>query len=60
MKKHLPAGFWEKLFRDIDEQGLPPDVVKQALGLSNGTFYRKRKQYHSGGVQPRKPGSGRK
>jgi putative transposase len=60
MKRHLPAGFWEKLFRDIDEQGLSPDVVKQALGLSNGTFYRKRRQYYSGGVEPRKPGSGRK
>jgi len=60
LKKHLPAGFWEKLFRDIDEQGLPPDVVRQALGLSNGTYYRKRKQYYSGGVKPRKPGSGRK
>jgi putative transposase len=60
MKQHLPAGFWEKLFRDIDEHGLAPDVVKQALGLSNGTFYRKRRQYYSGGVPPRKPGSGRK
>jgi len=59
LKKHLPAGFWEKLFRDIDEYNLQPDVVKQALGLSNGTFYRKRRQYYSGGVLPRKPGSGR-
>lgn len=60
MKQHLPAGFWEKLFRDIDEHGLSPDVVKQALGLSNGTFYRKRREYNSGGVLPRKIGSGRK
>jgi len=60
MRLHLPVGFWEKLFRDIDELGLHPDVVKNALKISNGTFYRKRLQYFSGGVLPRKPGSGRK
>ena len=57
MKKHLPVGFWEKLFRDIDEKGLPPDVVRHTLKIPNGTFYRKRRQYYSGGVLPRKPGS---
>jgi len=60
MRHHLPAGFWEKLFRDIDEKGLKPDVVRRALGLSLSTYYRKKRQYYSGGVLPRKPGSGRK
>ena len=60
MRHHLPVGFWEKLFRDIDERGLKPDVVRRALDLSLSTYYRKKRQYYSGGVQPRKPGSGRK
>lgn len=60
MRHHLPVGFWEKLFRDIDEQGLQPDVVRRALGVSVSTFYYKRRQYYSSGVLPRKPGSGRK
>lgn len=60
MKQHLPVGFWERMFKDIDDKGLKPDVVRRALGLKECTFYRKRRQWRNGGVLPRKPGSGRK
>jgi len=60
MKNHLPAGFWDKLFKDIEQNELKPDVVRRALELNTTTFYRKRREYKNGGVLPRKPGSGRK
>jgi hypothetical protein len=60
MKQHLPVGFWEQLFQDIEKHNLPPDVVRRSLKISPSTFYRKRKQYNNGGILPRKPGSGRK
>jgi putative transposase len=60
MKVHLPAGFWQRLFADIERSNLNRDVVRRTLGISKSTFYRKQRQYRAGGVQPRKPGSGRK
>lgn len=60
MKHHLPVGFWEQLFQDVEENDLKPEVVRRALSLSASTFYRKKKQHDNGGVLPRKPGSGRK
>ena len=59
MKKHLPVGFWNTLFNDIEEHNMKPDVVRRTLGLCTSTFYRKRKQFNNGGIRPRKPGSGR-
>ena len=60
MKQHLPVGFWEQLFKDINRHNFPPDVGRRSLKLSTSTFYRKYKQYNNGGILPRKPGSGRK
>ena len=59
MKQHLPVSFWEQLFQDIEKFNFPPDIVMRSLKLSTSTFYRKYKQYKNGGIQPRKPGSGR-
>jgi putative transposase len=59
VKLHLPVGFWEGLFKEVDEKEISLEVVRRALGLTKSTFYRKRKQYLEGGVLPRKPGSGR-
>ena len=60
MRQHLPVGLWQTLFKEIEANNLHPEVVRRALDLNNATFYRKRRQYLSGGVLPRKPGSGRK
>lgn len=60
MKVHRPAGFWQRLFQDIEKSNLQSDVVRRALGISKSTFYRKQRQYRGDDVQPRKPGSGRK
>lgn len=59
MKQHLSVEFWERLFQDIETHNFPPEVVRRALKLPTSTFYRKYKQYKNGGIQPRKPGSGR-
>lgn len=60
MKQHLPVSLWESIFKAIESHNLQPEVVRRALGLISSTFYRKRRQYLSGGVLPRRPGSGRK
>jgi putative transposase len=60
MRKHYPVGFWERLFKDIEEKQLNPETARRTLGLNKSTFYVKRRQYKNGGILPRKPGSGRK
>lgn len=60
MKIHLEPGFWHKLFTDIETYKIPLENARKALRLKESTFYRKLKQFHNGGVPPRKPGSGRK
>jgi len=60
MKLHLSAGFWNSLFKKMDEQNMDPELVRRGLQLNSSTFYLKRRQYRRGGVLPRKPGSGRK
>jgi hypothetical protein len=59
IKNHLPVGFWDKLFKDIEENNLKPDVVRRTLGLATSTSFLKRKQFNKGGIHPRKPSSGR-
>lgn len=59
MKQHLPVGFWEDLFQKIKENNLRPDAVRKSLEIPTSTFYLKKRQFDSGGIQPRKPGSGR-
>jgi putative transposase len=60
LKRHLPVGFWERVFKDMDDKEIEPELVRRSLGLSSSTFYRKRREYLRGGVEPRRPGSGRK
>lgn len=59
MRKHLPVGFWEQLFQNIKDNDLKPERVRRSLEIPPSTFYMKKRQFESDGIQPRRPRSGR-
>ncbi len=51
MKVHLPAGFWEMLFKDVEKHGFHPELVRRTLDISKSTFYQELSLHRADGVE---------